>query len=318
MNKLSLIIPVYNGAKYLPCFLRICDAAFQNNVQKIFVDDGSTDASLAILEAYKKTHTNTVVFSQTNAGPGVARNTGFKAVTGEYTWFIDSDDSIVPDAFSSFKSICEYLKDDFDIVLLNKNSNANTEHQPDAPPAVSITIKEALLFSNVAPWTRIYKTVFLKKNNFSFPPFYFGEDLAETTRLMTCARKVYKTSLTLYKYENNPQSISRTKLDKYSDDFIQAIQLLKKLADDKKEFRDELLFLMHSHLNFVICHLAEMHSNENIIRNLTNIYRDLNIESNIYYRIEQQTALRYTSTRSWKLTAGLRKLTAWIRLCTIK
>jgi len=321
MNKLSLVIPVYNGAKYLPRFFAMCDAVFPETVQKIFVNDGSKDSSQTLLQDYVETHNNALVLSQSNSGPGIARNTGFKAVNAEYTWFVDCDDFIELNAYSFFIAVCKYLKDSADVILINdecsENISADGSNFPSTP-AVFVTKTEALLFSQVAPWTRIYKTDFLKKNNFAFPALYYAEDLAETTRLIINAQNIYKTSVSLYKYQNNPQSISRTKLDKYHTDFIIALKLLKKTAAHQSEFKNEIYYLIHRHLQFVLSHLIEINADKNITNKLKDFHTKLELHSNIYYRLEKKIAEYYINTKSWKLTAFLRKISSWIRVCKIK
>jgi len=92
----SILIPVYNSAKYLSdCFANIDNQTYKK-FEVIFVNDGSTDDSLVKLEEYQKEHSNVKIISQENQGISGARNTLFKYVSGEYSYFLDPDDFIHP------------------------------------------------------------------------------------------------------------------------------------------------------------------------------------------------------------------------------
>lgn len=90
--KVSVIIPVFNTAKYLP---RCLDSVLRNtygNLEVICVNDGSTDDSAVILERYAAADSRVIVVNKVNEGVSVARNTGLDLATGSYIAFIDSDD----------------------------------------------------------------------------------------------------------------------------------------------------------------------------------------------------------------------------------
>ena len=94
MDKISIIIPVYNAEKYLEkCLDSVINQTYKN-IEIICVNDGSKDNSLKILEEYAKKDERIKIITQENKGVSVARNTGIKAVSGEYIMFVDSDDKI--------------------------------------------------------------------------------------------------------------------------------------------------------------------------------------------------------------------------------
>lgn len=89
---ISIIIPVYNIEKYLSrCIESVLDQTYQN-LEAIFVNDGSTDNSLKILEEYQKKDKRIKIINKENAGSGAARNDGIEQSKGEYLAFLDSDD----------------------------------------------------------------------------------------------------------------------------------------------------------------------------------------------------------------------------------
>jgi glycosyltransferase involved in cell wall biosynthesis len=88
----SVVIPNYNGSKYLEETLDSIFAQSHQAHEVLVVDDGSTDNSLAILEEYKKLHANLKVIKQQNGGPSKARNLGVLHAQGNFIAFLDSDD----------------------------------------------------------------------------------------------------------------------------------------------------------------------------------------------------------------------------------
>jgi len=95
-NKISIIVPVYNTAKYLPdCLDSIINQTYRN-LEIILVNDGSTDNSPTIIKQYAEKDNRIIVINQENSGQSVARNVGITKATGDYISFIDSDDKIKP------------------------------------------------------------------------------------------------------------------------------------------------------------------------------------------------------------------------------
>lgn len=97
MAKVSVIVPVYNGKKYInKCINSILRQTFKD-IEIILVDDGSTDNTLNILKEYEKRFQNVKVISSINLGAGGARNIGLDASHGEYILFVDADDFLRED-----------------------------------------------------------------------------------------------------------------------------------------------------------------------------------------------------------------------------
>lgn len=98
-NKISVIIPVYQVAKFLPqCIESVCNQDHKN-LEIILIDDGSTDGSGAICDHYAVEDSRIRVIHQENAGAAAAKNAGLKIATGEYLSFVDSDDFLEPDVY---------------------------------------------------------------------------------------------------------------------------------------------------------------------------------------------------------------------------
>ena len=91
---ISVIIPAYNAALTLPRCLDSVLAQQTDGLEIVVVDDGSTDETPQILDAYARAHDNIKVCSQPNRGQAAARNEALRHATGEWILFLDADDNI--------------------------------------------------------------------------------------------------------------------------------------------------------------------------------------------------------------------------------
>ena len=104
--KVSIIIPVYNTAPYLCEALdSICNQTLKE-LEIIIIDDGSTDESPQIINEYAQNDFRIKFYQQPNQGQGVARNLGLQHATGEYIYFMDSDDILQNDALEICYNKC--------------------------------------------------------------------------------------------------------------------------------------------------------------------------------------------------------------------
>ena len=90
--KVSIILPVYNVGPYLEETLQCLTSQSLSDIEIIAVNDGSTDNSEAILKKYQQQDSRVSYFNQPNQGQSAARNHALKHATGEYIYFMDSDD----------------------------------------------------------------------------------------------------------------------------------------------------------------------------------------------------------------------------------
>lgn len=113
MAKISIIIPVFNTAAYLEQTLQcLCQQTF-SDLEILVADDGSTDDSAAIVKRMQKHDSRISYFFQPNKGQSAARNLVLQYATGEYIYFMDSDDLIAPDAMQQCYDYIERTKADF-------------------------------------------------------------------------------------------------------------------------------------------------------------------------------------------------------------
>ena len=113
MIRTSVIIPVYNTAEYLEECIESVLSQTQKEIEIILIDDGSDDGSLEIARHYAERYPFIFLEQQEHLYQGTARNRGLRAARGEYVYFMDSDDAILPGLFEECYRACEEDKLDF-------------------------------------------------------------------------------------------------------------------------------------------------------------------------------------------------------------
>lgn len=112
--KVSIIIPVYNGEKFLTRCLDSVVKQVYKNLEIIIVDDASTDSTKEIIKKYAENDGRIIPFYQSvNKGVSAARNVGLRAATSDYIMFMDSDDEIVPSAIRRMVDLANRYNSDF-------------------------------------------------------------------------------------------------------------------------------------------------------------------------------------------------------------
>lgn len=204
MVKFSLIIPVYNVRDYLSECLESVINQDYDNYEVIVVNDGSTDDSLSIAKKYEKKYSNLIkVFDKKNGGLSDARNFGISKASGEYLFFIDSDDYIVNDAL---KVIDKNIKNN-DILVFNYITGVNYESAVKVCVANNsiVDLKERYLIGKPCAVNKICKRELF--NDIEFPVGLYYEDLATTPKLVFKAKKIKFIDDALYFYRIRENSI---------------------------------------------------------------------------------------------------------------
>lgn len=184
----SVVVPVYNVIHYLDECLRSLINQTLQNIEIILVDDGSTDGSDAVCDAYAEKDERIQVIHKANGGLGSARNIGLSAAKGEYVYFIDSDDSLKQNALEALYD--RSYKDNLDVLLFSAecfsdeigiNYNANeykrTGYLKEINSGKDLFIKLLDIDEYYASVPlRLYKTEYLKAKQYIFPEHIIHED----------------------------------------------------------------------------------------------------------------------------------------------
>ena len=96
MDKVSIVVPIYNTEKYLDeCIESIVNQTYKN-LEIILIDDGSKDKSPQMCDEWAKKDNRIKIIHKSNEGAGASRNRGIAVATGKFIYFVDSDDYIAP------------------------------------------------------------------------------------------------------------------------------------------------------------------------------------------------------------------------------
>ncbi len=203
---LSIVIPVYNVEKYIEkCLLSCANQNISKEVYEIIVvNDGSPDNSVEICKNLLSTIENMTIVSQENRGLSGARNTGLKHASGDYVWFVDSDDWIKENSLQQIVS--ELKTQQSDIFWLGHDVVADGEVIDSfIPKQIETPIFGQDFFVNHLNnlfyiWKFIYKREFLLKNNLTFYEGILYEDLEFTPRALYLAKSCYTMPSIYYHY----------------------------------------------------------------------------------------------------------------------
>ncbi len=208
--KISIIIPVYNGEKYLSrCLDSIINQTY-TNFEIIAINDGSTDNSKQILEEYANKYKSFFKYiEQSNSGIAITRNNGLKMVTGEYITFMDDDDFLDLDYFETYmKYANEYNLDVIVGGFKRPNSSGKIIKKVNLPTGE----KESkwAKFRYLTPWAKIYKTSYINENNIKFLDINVGEDLYFELQALLMTDKIKVIDYAGYNWFYNEKSVSNT------------------------------------------------------------------------------------------------------------
>jgi Glycosyltransferases involved in cell wall biogenesis len=212
--KISVIVPVYNGEKYLDNCLNTLLNQTYKPYEIIFINDGSKDKSLSKIKEIEKKYKGLVKIStHDNKGLAYTRNKAVDMVTGDYIFFLDVDDTLHKNTFKILnknkgydlvKFSYAYVYDDGkkeDIITEYKGKVINGEE------ALIELIKSKQVFE-MAP-IYLYKTDFYKKNKFKFKVGRFHEDFGLIPVVILKSKKVKLLDDVLYYYYQTDDSVTR-------------------------------------------------------------------------------------------------------------
>ena len=206
---LSVVIPVFNGTPHLPQLLDSLLGQRRVPDEVVFVDDGSTDGSSAMITRLGARLPSLRVIRQQNQGQAVARNTGMRQATGRYLAFLDVDD--VPDAnmYATLVGLAE--SEQLDIAMCNA-WNFYEGRKPDTlvyddVPETGLIAGEAWFqqrcLSKYLPhycWMHLYRRSFIERHGFVFPRADPHEDVIWVTETLLAARRFHFVPAPLLRY----------------------------------------------------------------------------------------------------------------------
>lgn len=208
---ISFIVPIFNAEKYLTdCIDSLLGQTTTEPLEIILVNDGSTDNSLSIAQAYAKKHAEDplrkiLLFTQQHSGQSIARNLGMEQATGEYIAFVDADDRIAPDWCNRHLKAIKGV----DYVQSGYRRTSDTE---DKGWRVGIRQLPEHRYRYTSPCMRLYRRSALRNIRFEGGMIY--EDVIFSADLWLSGASCRQIRYAGYLYTKNPDSTtSRVHLD---------------------------------------------------------------------------------------------------------
>lgn len=265
MNKVSVIVTVYNVGKYLSeCLDSIINQTL-TDIEIICINDGSRDNCLEILNNYSKIDSRIKIINQKNKGLSQARNNALEYVTGEYTYFIDGDDILKLDALEKLYNLaCDKNTDFIIFKIINFDDKTKEFSKTDYFEAKKLSkrvkskvfnyedILDIVFSIPVSVPGNFYKSKFVQ--NFKFIENMLFEDNLFFAECIFNANRVYFLNQHLYYRRIRQNSITTTPTKKYVDRITinnHIFDLTKKLnlfEDCKKQLYNKKMKLAYNYL----------------------------------------------------------------------
>ena len=247
MPEISVIVPVYNVAPFLPACLDSLTAQTFTDFEAILVDDGSTDESPAILRDYAARDGRFRVITRENGGLSAARNSGIAAASGTFLAFLDGDDVLEPDFLAALREAAG----DGDVALCGfyylypdgSRKEAGTRHHLSEDPA-----REYVLAEPMAPVRLIRRALF---SGLTFREGTLYEDLDLMPYLAALTDRIGFADRALYGYRQRGGSIMQSDFSLRWEDIFTVTENLAgrfEAAGRYERFEREIEFLFIEHL----------------------------------------------------------------------
>ncbi|WP_195318724.1 glycosyltransferase family 2 protein [Weissella cibaria] len=239
----SLIVVNYNGEVFLKKLLEMIRSQTFEDFEVVFVDDGSNDKSLEIVQKYMGC-LKIQVLKLEHKGVGFARQKGVENAKGKYVMFLDADDYILPKFIETYYTAIEKELSDVLFLSVLKGATFRTAHVVEIPSKIGTTcISQALLTGEMSGW--LFQTISDRRvweNNSLFGQINYAEDLFA---LLQIASEGYDFKIATecnpqYFYRHNPNSLTEKTSWENINSMIEAAEYARKF-----NFKDNRRKLYH-------------------------------------------------------------------------
>lgn len=282
MDKVSIIVPVYNVEKFLKQTIDSILKQTYKNLQIILVDDGSTDNSGKICDEYAKNNVQILVIHKQNGGLSDARNAGLEKATGKYLMFSDSDDFFESNAIEIMYNEIETKEADYVIGnYINTEPDGTKWEKPIFDKEIYDNFKlsktdyeKSFFVMNSSVCNKIFRKSFIDKLQLNFVKGLPAEDAIFTTYCFVHSDKVYYIKDIIYNYRQtyNASTISTNCTKEY----FEGINLAYKRIYENFRTTGNLGFYRYfyaKNVSYILCKLIDTDLIDN--RDKIGIFKEL-------------------------------------------
>ena len=217
---ISLVAPIYGVEKYIQKFADSALGQTYPFIQFVFVNDGTKDASIQVLNSvidkdYAHLRDRITIVNKENAGLPAARKTGMEYVTGDYVWHVDPDDWLEKDAVQKIAD-CIKSKNYPDLIYFDLYKEYPDKTKVKKQKDFSIEEKDEYIRSMYnhhsygCVWNKCVKRSLYLKNKVYFSKYTYAEDIYLSSQLVGYAGSITHLSEHLYHYrKGNPNAITK-------------------------------------------------------------------------------------------------------------
>lgn len=237
---ISVVIPLYNGEKYIEATLQDVLGNTEQDIEVLVIDDGSKDGGAGIVKKIAGRDSRVRYFCKENGGIASARNYGLDQARGEYICFLDQDDFVKPDMFAIVKEDIEKTGADF--VQAGASECIDGVVRAEQTVRGQLVLKngserychylQSLVMRGCSPhpeykvpgsiWSFLFKTEFLRRNAIRFESFCdYEDDWIVCIKAYRSAKVICLEKRTVYcwRVHNQSESHDRVMRDRYIEDF---------------------------------------------------------------------------------------------------
>lgn len=210
--KVSIIIPVYNVADYIQLCLESVLNQTYKNIEILIIDDCGDDNSIVIAKDILNDYSGKdvrIITHNRNRGLSAARNTGINAASGDYVYFLDSDDSISYDCIQVLVNAI-YADPNIEMVIGNYKCVGNKKKFKEISLQEGLHTKDFFIHYQeyITAWNKLISLKFLKRNNLYFIEGLIHEDEVWTFCLLSSLKKMFFVNNHTYNYLIRNNSLS--------------------------------------------------------------------------------------------------------------
>lgn len=271
-SKVSVIIPVYNVENYVPRCLDSVLNQTGGDIEIIVIDDGSTDTSGRIADAYRCEHPQIRVIHQTNQGISAARNQGLAEANGKYVLFVDSDDYIAENMISAMLKQAERTGADMVIskAVHDEDGRQREMFAKKFDESEILSGMEAMKSFwgdeiNGEIWNKLIRRDVMLKHHILFPAEKLYEDAPVLIQIFQKANRIAFVDQNLYYYCHRKESITRKPTLQSLYDHISIINTIEKNVDQalyRRQYKKQFQYFLLKQLYYNIYQLNQLYSSD--------------------------------------------------------
>lgn len=312
MKALSIVIPVYNTAQYLPrCLDSVLVAEALPYVELIAVNDGSTDRSADVLRDYQARYPENVVFvDKENGGHGSAVNAGLAAATGKYFRVLDSDDWLDSACFVKFLRALAHCDEDLIVTPYTQEYTYSGDlvayeydffEHDHVYQASELAFDETMMYYTMASST--YKTALLRACGLKLYEKTFYVDMQFNIYPIPYLKTVRFLDYAIYRYfMGRPnQSMSQENLQRHLPDHQKVLRFLVEyyaahrdtVPENTRDYMGLMIYFMYyTFMDLVCMKMRDRHKAYRIFKDFDRYLREAAPE--LYQRVDAFPYLHYS------------------------